>query len=113
MSTQSATEIAGSKGGQAGTASEADKSGGFALASACAEPRNGDAAIERIEHTVQPTEAQRPAFDKLRIALQAAAERVAAACTMDTPAGPGATVEGMSRRVGAVGPPGILGACTL
>src|SRR5260370_27607568 len=102
MSTQSATEIAGSKGGQAGTASEADRSGGFALASAWADPRTGDAAIERIEHTVQPTEAQRRAFDKLRIALQAAAERVAAACTMDTPAGPGARLEVMWRRLRAL-----------
>ncbi len=102
MFTPSAADAAGSKRGQAGTSPEADKSGGFALASACAEPRNGDAAIERIEHTVQPTEAQRPAFDKLRIALQAAAERVAAACTMDTPAGPGARLEVMWRRLRAL-----------
>jgi hypothetical protein len=102
MFTPSAADAAGSKRGQAGPSPEADKSGGFALASACAEPRNGDAAIERIGHTVQPTEAQRPAFDKLRIALQAAAERVAAACTMDTPAGPGARLEGMWRRLRAL-----------
>jgi LTXXQ motif family protein len=109
MFAPSAADAAGSKRGQAGrspeadkSGPEADKSGGFALAPACAEPRNADAVSERIERTVQPTAAQRAAFDELRIALQAAAERVGAACAVDTPAGPGARLEAMWRRLRAL-----------
>ena len=93
---------AGSKSGQAGPSPEADKSAGFAYAPACAEPRNADAAIERIERTAQPTKAQRAAFDELGNALRGAAERVGAACAMDTPAGPGARLEAMWRRLRAL-----------
>src|ERR1700687_2918583 len=80
MFAPSAAYAAGSKRGQSDPAFDADKSGGFAAAPACAEPQNVDAAIERM---VQPTEAQGAALDELRIALRAAAERVGAACTMD------------------------------
>jgi hypothetical protein len=99
MFAPSAAYAAGSKRGQGDPAFDAGKSGGFAAAPACAEPQNVDAAIERM---VQPTEAQRAALDELRIALRAAAERLAAACTMDTPAGPGARLEAMWRRLRAL-----------
>src|SRR5713101_6106068 len=108
MFVPNAANAAGSKHGQAGPSPEADKSAGFASASApaCAEPQNADAVSERIERTVQPTEAQRAALDGLRNALRAAAERVGAACTMDAPAGPGARLdtaarEGAGLRTGA------------
>jgi hypothetical protein len=102
MFVPSAADAAASKHGQAGRSPEANKSSGFASAPACAEPQNADAASERIERSVQPTEAQRAALDGLRNALRAAAERVAAACTMDAPAGPGARLEGMWRRLRAL-----------
>ena len=104
MFVPNAANAAGSKHGQAGPSPEADKSAGFASASApaCAEPQNADAVSERIERTVQPTEAQRAALDGLRNALRAAAERVGAACTMDAPAGPGARLEGTWRRLRAL-----------
>ena len=97
-----AAYAAGSKRGQSDPAFDAGKSGGFAAATACAEPQNVDAAIERTERMVLPTEAQRAALDELRIALRAAAERLAAACTIDTPAGPGARLEAMWRRLRAL-----------
>ena len=99
MFAPSAAYAAGTKRGQSDPAFDADKSGGFAAAPACAEPQNVDATIERM---VQPTEAQRAALDELRIALRAAAERLAAACTMDPPAGPGARLEAMWRRLRAL-----------
>jgi hypothetical protein len=102
MFVPSAVHAADSKRGQAGPSPEADKSAGFASAPACAEPQNADAAIERIERTVQPSEAQHAAFDELGNALRGAAERVAAACATDTPAGPGARLEAMWRRLRAL-----------
>lgn len=102
MFAPSAADAAGSKRGQAGPSPEADKSAGFAFAPACADPRNAGAAIERIERTAQPIGAQRAAFDELGNALRGAAERVGAACAMDTPAGPAARLEAMWRRLRAL-----------
>jgi hypothetical protein len=104
-----AADAAGGKRGEIGPSPEADKpspeadkSAGFASAAVCTQSQNADAAIERIERTLQPAEGQRAAFDEFRNALRGAAERVSAACATDTPVGPGARLEAMWRLLRAL-----------
>jgi len=69
---------------------------------ACVEAPNSGALVERIEQIVRPTDAQREALRGLGDALQAAAERVGAACTTDGSGSPNAQLETMWRRLRAM-----------
>src|SRR5262249_39188983 len=73
-----------------------------ASAPACAEAPNSGALTERIEQIVRPTDAQREALRELGDALQAAAERMGAACATDGSGGPNARLETMWRRLRAM-----------
>jgi hypothetical protein len=69
---------------------------------ACAEAPSSSALVERIEQIVRPADAQREALRELGNALQAAAERIGAACATDGSGGPNARLETMWRRLRAM-----------
>jgi hypothetical protein len=58
--------------------------------------------IERIERAVQPTEAQRGAFNDLKAASAKAVETMAAACPRDVPQTATARLEAMEKRLEAM-----------
>ena len=58
--------------------------------------------IRRLERTVQPTEAQRPALDQLKAASKKAAEIISAACPKELPQSPVARLEVMEKRLEAM-----------
>lgn len=58
--------------------------------------------IDRIERSVRPTEAQRPALEELKTASQKAAETIAAACPKELPQSPVARLDVMGKRLDAM-----------
>lgn len=70
----------------------------------CKDAKTGLAAapIDRIEDVVQPTDAQRPAFQKLSDASQSAVETLQAACPDAIPLTPTGRLEAMQTRLDAM-----------
>jgi len=70
----------------------------------CAAQQGGESAnslVERIEQTIQPTDAQRAKVDALRTALQRALEYIDKACPSDRPQTPTARLDAMEDRIWA------------
>jgi hypothetical protein len=73
-------------------------------AHACTHPQGtqtADALIERVEQTIQPTDAQRPALDELRAAAQRALAYTDAACPANRVQTPTARLDSMEDRLWA------------
>jgi hypothetical protein len=103
MFASSAADVPGKKPGRGRAADSGTGTGGDGIpASACTEPENPGALIDRVERAVPPSEAQRAAFDRLGSALRAAAERVRTACATDLSGGPSARLEAMWRLLRAL-----------
>lgn len=58
--------------------------------------------VNRIERSVRPTDAQRPALEELRAASKKAAEVVSGACPRELPVSPVARLEAMEKRLEAM-----------
>jgi hypothetical protein len=73
-------------------------------APACTHPQGtqtADALIERVEQTIEPTDAQRPAMDELRAAAQRAIAYTDAACPANRVQTPTARLDSMEDRLWA------------
>jgi LTXXQ motif family protein len=86
------------------TTGSATAAAGTDAAPACSHPQGtqtADALNERIEQTIQPTEAQRAALDELRAATQRALAYVDAACPAPRVPTPTARLDSMEDRLWA------------
>ena len=87
------------RGGRAQTTASAGNAPASCASQQGAE--TADSVIARIETTVQPTEAQRPALDELRGAVARAFEYIDAACPNAGPPTPTARLDAMEDRIWA------------
>jgi LTXXQ motif family protein len=93
-------EPAGKRRGR--SAPESSQTAAFVAAPGCREAERSGVLIERVEHAVATTDAQRAALAELGSALRAAAERVRVACAADMSGGPSARLEAMWRHLRAL-----------
>lgn len=94
-------ETATRRGGAPATAVASGTGGAPADCAARQGGESADSLVERIEQTIQPTDAQRATLAELRTALQRALEYFDRACPADRPQTPTARLDGMEDRVWA------------